>query len=74
MRASPPGYKRKGRVLSLQIDFDAEQMLREMSPTRKSYGRVLSELIRRDYHWKQEWQRQRDQQHAALVEVGRDAE
>ena len=48
-------YVRKGKVCSLQLDFDAMEMLRELSPTRKAYGRYLSELVRRDYLRRQEW-------------------
>jgi hypothetical protein len=65
-------YVRKGKMRSLQLDFDALEMLKELSPTRRSYGRYLSELVRRDYLWRQEWQRLRDLQQAALVEVGTD--
>ena len=55
-------YVRQGKVCSLQLDFDAVEMLKEMSPTRKAYGRVVSELVRRDYLRKQEWQRLREPQ------------
>jgi hypothetical protein len=68
-----PAHKgRKGRVCSLQLDVDALAMLQELSPTRKAFGRYLSELVRRDYLWRQEWQRLRDLQQAALVEVAGD--
>jgi hypothetical protein len=65
----PEGYQRKGCVKTLQYDVDAWAMLVEIAPTEKSYGRFISELIRRDYIRRQEWQRVR----AAvpeLVEVG----
>jgi hypothetical protein len=65
----PLGYVRKGCVRTLQFDHDAWAMLVEIAPTCKSYGRYLSELIRRDYIRRQEWQQAR----AAvpdLVEVG----
>ena len=63
-------YVRKGKVCSLQLDFDALEMLQELSPTRKSYGRYLSELVRRDYVRRQDWRLLRELQQAALVNVG----
>ena len=63
-------YIRKGKVRSLQLDFDALEMLQELSPTRKGYGRYLSELVRRDYIRREEWKRVRALEQAALVEVG----
>jgi hypothetical protein len=65
-------YVRKGKMRSLQLDFDALEMLQELAPTRKAFGRYLSELVRRDYLWRQEWQRGREMQQAALVEAGSD--
>ncbi len=50
---------RKGRMCSLQMDCDALAMLQELSPTRKSYGRYLSELVRRDYLWRTAWRQGR---------------
>jgi hypothetical protein len=70
MPSLPEGYVRKGKMTALQLDFDALEMLREVSPTSKSYGRYLSELVRRDYLWRQDWQRIRAMQQAALVDVG----
>jgi hypothetical protein len=69
MRAMPEGYQRKGKPLMFQFDFDAVEMLYELAPTRKSIGRYLSELVRRDYIRRQEWQQRRDVQQAAVVEV-----
>jgi hypothetical protein len=54
-----PAYQRKGKVVHLQLDFDALAMLYELSPTRKSFGRYLSELVRRDYVRRQEWEKAR---------------
>ena len=65
----PEGYVRKGRPLNFQIDHDAAAMLSEMVPTLKSHGRFLSELIRREYIRRQEWQRLRAAV-SELVEVG----
>jgi hypothetical protein len=70
MAALPDGYQRKGRVTSLQLDFDAWQLLQEISPTRKGYGRYVSELIRRDAIRRQEWERLRAVEQAELVDVG----
>ena len=70
MRAMPEGYRRKGKPLLFQIDFDAAEMLYEMVPTNKSHGRFISELIRRDYIRRQEWQRLRALEQPVLVEVG----
>jgi hypothetical protein len=56
-------------VATLQFDHDAWAMLGELAPTQKSFGRYLSELVRRDYIRRQEWQQLR----AAvpeLVDVG----
>ena len=64
----PEGYVRKGRVATLQIDHDAWAMLLELAPTDKAYGRYISELIRRDYIRRQEWQRVRAEL-PELVEV-----
>ena len=55
----PEGYVRKGHVATLQFDHDAWAMLVEIAPTYKSYGRYLSELIRRDYIRRLEWSRGR---------------
>ena len=45
-------------------------MLREIAPTDKAYGRFISELIRREYVRKQDWQRLRDMQQPAMIDVG----
>ena len=63
-------YVRKGRMTSLQLDFDAYELLREIAPTDKSYGRYISELIRRDYIRRQEWAQVRALEQAVLVDVG----
>jgi hypothetical protein len=55
-----PKYGRQGRIVNLQFDHDALAMLKELAPTRKSYGRYLSELVRRDYIRKTEWQQRQD--------------
>jgi hypothetical protein len=68
-----PAHKgRNGRVCSLQMDLDALQMLREIAPSRKAFGRYLSELVRREYIRRQDWQRQQDLHQAARVEVAGD--
>jgi hypothetical protein len=59
MRAMPPGYVRKGRPCYFQIDHDAWALLQHLAPTNKSYGRYLSELIRRDYALRQQWEQGR---------------
>jgi hypothetical protein len=67
----PEGYVRKGILVNFQMDPDAHAMLKEIAPTTKAYGRYLSELVRRDYIRRQEWEKMR----AAvpdLVAVGRD--
>ena len=70
METVPAKYVRKGRMTSLQLDFDAWDMLREIAPTDKAYGRFISELIRREYVRKQDWQRLRDMQQPAMIDVG----
>ena len=72
MPALPQGYERKGRVCTFQLDFDAWELLQAISPTTKSYGRYLSELVRRDAVRRAEWQQVRETQEAGLVEVARD--
>jgi len=72
METLPAQKGRKGQVCSLQLDHDALQMLHEIAPTRKSFGRYLSELVRRDYIRRAEWAQLRAAQQAALVEVGTD--
>jgi hypothetical protein len=42
----PEGYIRKGVPCYFQLDHDAMAMLKELSPTQKSYGRYLSDLVR----------------------------
>lgn len=61
---------RRGIARQLTFDHDAWELLQQMSPTRKGYGRYVSELIRRDYLWRQEWQRLRAVEQEMLVEVG----
>jgi hypothetical protein len=72
MPALPEGYERKGRVCSFQLDFDAWELLQAISPTSKSYGRYISELIRRDAVRREEWRKLRETQEACLIEVARD--
>ena len=55
MPALPEGYVRKGTLVYFQMDNDALSMLKEVAPTTKSYGRYLSELVRRDYALRQQW-------------------
>ena len=66
----PEGYVRKCKPLQFSFDFDAAAMLYEIAPTKKAIGRYLSELIRRDYVRRQEWQRAKALEQAAFVEVG----
>jgi hypothetical protein len=56
MRAMPPGYQRKGKALHIKFDGDAVALLYAIAPTKKAIGRYLSELIRRDYVRRHEWQ------------------
>ena len=65
----PESYVRKGRPLNFQLDHDAAEMLYERVHTHKSHGRFLSELIRREYIRRQEWQAVRAGL-PDLVEVG----
>jgi hypothetical protein len=65
----PDGYQRKGRPCYFQLDPDAWELLQTISPTTKSYGRHLSELIRRDHARREDWRRLRELQEAALVDV-----
>jgi hypothetical protein len=67
----PADYVRKGRPCYFQLDHDAWELLQQIAPTAKSYGRYVSELIRRDAVMRQTWHQAR----AALpdlVEVGTD--
>jgi hypothetical protein len=57
---------RRGRPLCCTIDFDAEALLRAMAPSRRSFGALISELIRREAH-------ARDQRHKLLRVLGEDA-
>jgi hypothetical protein len=70
MPSPAPGYERKGKPLLFQFDFDAVEMLYEIAPTKKSIGRYLSELVRRDFIRRQEWQRRRALEQEVMVEVG----
>lgn len=70
MRAMPEGYERNGRPCCFQLDFDAFELLQELAPGPKTFGRFISELIRRDAIRRREWAEARAVQHAALVEVG----
>jgi hypothetical protein len=54
MPSPGPDYVRKGRPCYFQLDFDAWELLQALSPTDKSYGRFLSELIRRDHARREE--------------------
>jgi hypothetical protein len=66
----PEGYVRKGKPIAYQFDFDALEMLYEMVPTNKAHGRFLSELVRREFIRRQEWQQARAGRTVAVVEVG----
>jgi hypothetical protein len=70
MAALPEGYQRKGHVATLQLDFDAWELLQQIAPTNKAYGRYLSELIRQDAVRRAEWARVRAVEQAVLVDVG----
>ena len=49
----------KSTLVYFQMDNDALSMLKEVAPTTKSYGRYLSELVRRDYALRQQWAKAR---------------
>jgi hypothetical protein len=66
----PADYVRKGRPCYFQLDHDAWQLLQEIAPTQKAYGRYVSELIRRDAVRRAEWAQLRAVQQAALAQVG----
>jgi hypothetical protein len=40
--------KRRKYPLCVSVDHDANALLRAMAPTSKSYGQLISELIRRE--------------------------
>jgi hypothetical protein len=65
----PAGYVRKGKPIAYQFDHDAVVMLYELVPTNKSHGRFLSELVRREYIRRQEWEKARASL-PELVDVG----
>ena len=48
IRETTPKSIRCGRAINLTIDHDAEALLRELCPSRKAFGRFLSELVRRE--------------------------
>jgi hypothetical protein len=50
---------RRGRPLCVTVDYDAEQLLRAMAPNGKSFGYLVSELLRKEA-------RERDQRAALL--------
>jgi hypothetical protein len=72
MPALPEGYVRKGRPCYFQLDHDAWELLQAIAPTQKSYGRYLSELVRRDAAMRAEWAQRKAVEQERLVEVGRD--
>jgi hypothetical protein len=39
---------RRGRPVTLTLDYDAEALLRAMAPSRKAFGQLVSELLRRE--------------------------
>jgi hypothetical protein len=44
----PSKIRRTGVVRTLTLDHDAAQLLDEMVPSHKGYGRYLSELLRNE--------------------------
>jgi hypothetical protein len=48
---------RRGTPCNFTFDTDAIELLREMVPNRKGYGRYLSELLRNEQIRKEERQR-----------------
>jgi hypothetical protein len=46
--------ERRGIAKNLTLDFDAAELLYEMVPSRKGYGRYVSELIRNERLRKEE--------------------
>ena len=65
----PADYVRKGRPCYFQLDYDAWELLQQIAPTQKSFGRYLSELIRRDAAMRQTWQQARAGAQEMLAEV-----
>jgi hypothetical protein len=63
---------RRGVPRQLTFDPDAWELLQQLAPTAKSYGRYVSELIRRDAIRRAEWAQRQAGQPPILVEVGAD--
>ena len=42
LREETPKPIRCGRAINLTIDYDAEELLRDLCPSRKAFGRFLS--------------------------------
>jgi hypothetical protein len=57
LREDTPKPIRCGRAINLTIDHDAEELLRDLCPSRKALGRFLSELVRREAALREERQK-----------------
>ena len=72
MASLPVGYVRKGKPIAYQFDFDALEMLYQLVPTSKAHGRFLSELVRREYIRRKEWEQGRAVQPVQVGAGGED--
>lgn len=57
---------RRGVSKNVSLDADAVLILKELSPSTKGYGRLLSELLRREDERRRERQRLREELHSAV--------
>jgi hypothetical protein len=65
---APTAVVRRGIPKNLSLDHDAVLILKELSPSTKGYGRLVSELLRREDERRRERQRLREVVLAALQE------
>jgi hypothetical protein len=57
---------RRGVPKNFSLDPDAVLILKELSPSTRGYGRLVSELLRREDERRRERQRIREELHGAL--------
>jgi len=58
--------ERKGVPKNMSLDVDAVRILEELSPSTKGYGKLVSELLRREDERRRERERLRKELHGAI--------
>lgn len=58
--------------VALSLDRDTALLLDQLAPGKRTHSRYVTQLIHADVARREERQRLRDMQQAALVEVGRE--